>query len=262
MATHIIPDDDGIGSTIIGIGEDVEYVNPIKYFSDQTIEMKAVILKKILEMELPNGDKDMINKLTLKNATKIWEEHYNEIMATEVPDSLFALLKVTSKGEQVKLLKGLQLNPERLLAFIFRAFTEYGWTYSQYHSQQYPKGTTVESLPRVATLDYETSKVTTSGETTLANTKIKQIIEQRRAVSVKFLDNGSEWHSFFITYRSIGGEESWRNGQPHYHYISDKFGIHRNEAVNQFKGDKYPSTNVHIELLGYGNQPEKTVDVE
>lgn len=257
MATHIVPDDDGKGFTIVSIHEDVEYVDPIKYFSARSIESKVAVLQKMEELEMPNGDNETMKKNALKNAIEISEEHIKEIMATEVPAVLFALLKSNSKGEQIKLLKGLQLTPENLTAFIFRAFTEQGWTYSEYHCQQYPKGTTTEALPRVATLDRETGRVTTSGETTLADTKIKQIIEQRRAVSVKFLDNGSEWHCFFITYRSIGGEESWRDGQPHYHYISDKFGIPRDEAVIQFKGDKYPSTNVHIELLGYGKQPDK-----
>src|ERR1700741_1432014 len=257
MATHIIPDDNGKSFTIASIGGDVEYVDPIKYFSERCIEPRAAVFLKTLEIKMPDGDMDSMMKVALKNATEMWDGHYKEIMETQVPDALFALLKSTSKGEQVKLLKGLQFTPESLTAFIFKAYQEHGWTYSQYHCQQYPKGTAKESLPRLATLDRETGKVTKTGETSLTDGQIKQVIEQRKVVSVKFIDKGSEWHCFFITYRSIGGEESWKDGQPHFHYISDKFGIPRDEAVKQFKGDKYPSTSVHIELLGYGNQPEK-----
>lgn len=257
MANNIIPNENGKGFTFAFTYDDVEYTDPIKYFSERSIEYKATVLEKMLELKMPDGDKDIRKKVALKNAAEIWDEHYNKIMATEVPEVLFALLKSTSKGEQIKLLKGLQLTPENLTAFIFRAFAEHGCTYSQYHCQQYPKGTTKGSLPRLATLNRETGEVTKIGETTLTDGQIKQVIEQRKVVSVKFLDKGSEWHCFFITYRSIGGEESWRDGQPHYHYISDKFLIPRNEAVKQFKGDKYPTTNVHIELLNYGNQPEK-----
>lgn len=257
MPAHIIPDENGKGFTIAGIYEDVEYTDPIKYFSERSIDYKVTILEKILEVKMPDGDKDIRKKVALKNAKEIWEEHYNEIMATEVPEVLFALLKSTSKGEQVKLLKGLLLTPENLTAFIFRAYAEDGWTYSQYQCQYYPKGTAKGSLPRLATLNRETGEVTMSGETALSDGQIKQVIEQRKVVSVKFLDKGSEWHCFFITYRSIGGEESWKGGQPHFHYISDKFLIPREEAVKQFKGDRYPTTNLHIELLSYGNQPEK-----
>lgn len=257
MATHIIPDDNGKGFTIAGIYDDVKYADPIKYFAQRSIETKAAVLQKILEVKMPGSDKDTMRKVAFKNATEFWEENFTKIMATEVPEALFSLLKSTSKGEQVKLLKGLRLTAENLTAFIFRAFTEHGWTYSQYHCQQYPKGTDKGCLPRLAIVNRETGEVTKTGETSLTDGQIKQVIEQRKVVSVKFLDKGSEWHCFFITYRSIGGEESWKNGQPHYHYISDKFLIPRDEAVKQFKGDKYPTTNVHIELLGYGNQPEK-----
>lgn len=70
----------------------------------------------------------------------------------------------------------------------------------------------------------------------------------------KFLDKGDTWHCFFTVYRSLRGEESWQDGQPHFHYISDKWGISRKDAVEQLKGDKYPSTSVHISLLGYGGK--------
>ena len=45
----------------------------------------------------------------------------------------------------------------------------------------------------------------------------------------KFIDKEDEWHCLFLTYDSIRGKESWNGGQPHYHYISDKFGIPRAE---------------------------------
>jgi hypothetical protein len=258
MSTHIIPDENGKGFTFASVYEDIEFADPIKYFSDRCIESKTKFFDKVLVLTCtPDFDKDSMRKVAHRNATEFWEERLKEIMAAEVPECLFALLKTTSKTEQVKLLRGLKLTPESLMGFIFRAFTDHGFTYSQYHCKQYPKGTSKADLPKLATLDRETGKVTKVGETSLTDGQIKQAIEQRRVVSVKFLDRGAEWHCFFITYRSIGGEESWKNGQPHFHYISDKFGISRDEAVKQFKGDRYPITSVHIELLDYGNQPEK-----
>lgn len=114
MATHIIPDDNGKGFTIASIGGDVEYADPIKYFSERCIEPRVAVFLKTLEIKMPGADKDTMMKVALKNATEVWDEHYKEKMSTQIPDALFALLKSTSKGEQVKLLKGLQLTPESL----------------------------------------------------------------------------------------------------------------------------------------------------
>ena len=81
-----------------------------------------------------------------------------------------------------------------------------------------------------------------------------QVIEQRKVIVAKFFDRGSEWHCLFLTFNSLAGKENWKGGQPHLHYISDKYGLTREEAVNRFKSNNYPSTSVHIDLLGYGNQ--------
>lgn len=257
MADHIIPDDDGKGFTIASIGEDIQLVDPINYLANRIINTRILVYTKILKLKDPTFPDHVIAKVAVKHAENDWEGHYNDLIKTEIPPALISLLKAESKKDQIKVLKGLQLTPESLWAFIFKAYNDYGYKYSEYHSEQLPKNIEKGTMPKLATLDRETGEVKKVGDSSLTKGQIKQAIEQRKVISIKFMDDGNGWHCFFITYRSIGGEESWKNGQPHFHYISDKFGISREEAIKQFKSDSYPTTSVHIELLGYGNQPKK-----
>ena len=256
MADHVVLDDDGKGSTIASISEDIEFVDPISYLARRTIKTRILVYKQILKLKNPTCTDDAIAKAAVRQGEIDWKEHYNDLIKTEIPPALISLLKADSKKDQIKILKGLQLTPENLWVFIFKAFTDYGYTYSEYRTERLPKNIEKVSMPKLATLNRKTGKVKKVGGSSLTDGQIKQAIEQRKVVSAKFMDNANGWHCFFITYRSIGGEESWKNGQPHFHYISDKFGISREDAVNQFKSDSYPTTSVHIELLGYGNQPK------
>ncbi|RYD53439.1 MAG: hypothetical protein EOP52_04715 [Sphingobacteriales bacterium] len=65
------------------------------------------------------------------------------------------------------------------------------------------------------------------GDTDLTDGQLRQAIDHRKVIVAKFFDNGDQWHCLFFTYESLGGKESWNDGQPHYHYIYDKFGLSR-----------------------------------
>lgn len=254
MEPLIIPDDDGKGFTIASVGTDVEHVDPIKYLADRTIATRKAVYTLRLKLSKTAFPADAIEKVATKNANEDWEKHLAELKATEVPAGLVTLLGTATKREQVKLFRSISLTPESLWAFIFTAWAEHGFTYSSYHIEVYPKGTDVNAMPKLATLDPVTGQIKKVGPTGLTDGQIKAAITQRSVTSTHFLDRGAEWHCLFITYNSIGGKESWGNGQAHYHYISDKFGIPREEAVARFKSGNYPTTSVHIPLLGYGNQ--------
>jgi hypothetical protein len=80
------------------------------------------------------------------------------------------------------------------------------------------------------------------------------VVEHRKVIISKFLDNKTAWHCFFLTFKSIRREESWQDGQPHFHYISDKFGISRENVIVQLKSKDYNlGTLPHIGLLDYGD---------
>ena len=69
--------------------------------------------------------------------------------------------------------------------------------------------------------------------------ELVQAVDHRKRTISKFLDKNGSWHCFFLTFDSRKGKESWKGGQPHYHYISDKFGIPRSKVVKELKSKKY-----------------------
>jgi hypothetical protein len=99
--------------------------------------------------------------------------------------------------------------------------------------------------------------ITKFGNTELTDGQLKMALEQRSVKIAKFIEKDEEWHCFFITYDSIGGKENWQNGQPHFHYISNLFGIKKEDVITQIKSKKYKLGNLpHITLEDYGTQPQ------
>lgn len=104
-------------------------------------------------------------------------------------------------------------------------------------------------------VEIKDDKVSKVGNTTLTDGQLKQAVDHRKVVVAKFIDKEDEWHCIFLTYDSIRGKESWKGGQPHYHYISDKFGIPRAEVLNQLKSRIYNLGSLpHIDLVGYRDE--------
>ena len=254
MTTHKIPSDDGNGHYTVSGGTDFEFVNPIKYKEQTAISYQTSVIRDILMLEDSSFSIEIAEKVANKQATEFWNELYQEIIATEIPVNFLTLLNSESKNDQEKLLRDQSFTPSSLQAYIFKAFTDYGFVHSQYVGTNYHK-TDIDALPTLAHVK-ETGEVEKVGETTMSDKQIKHTIFQRKKVVANFLDNGNKWHCFFITYKSMRGEETWENGQPHYHYISDKWNIPRDEVVKRLKSTDYPATSIHIKLLDYGNQPK------
>lgn len=257
MADHIIPNENGKGFILAFIGDDFEYVNPIDYYADRFIKSRTSMLTHILKLKLPqDASVESLERVAYKNALKDWDEEYKEIISTEIPKNFISLLTSESKDEQIKLLKGQTLTTPILFSLIYKAYSEFGFTYSSYSGEQFHKGLDRSLLPKFATLNRDSGEVKKVGDTSLTDGQIKQAIQQRKRTISKFLDNGSTWHCFIITYDSIGGEER-AHRQTHFHYFSDKWTIPREEAVKKIKTGNYPSSKVHIDLLDYGNQTDK-----
>ena len=163
------------------------------------------------------------------------------------------LFKTTRKKDQEALLKGLSINLDQLISLIFKSFTEYGYLYSRYRFETLPKGLDSNKKPQLADAS-ENGIVKTIGETDMTQGQVKNMIEQRKVIIAHFFDQGDDWHCLFITYNSIDGKENWKNGQPHFHYISSAFGVTRDVFMKSMKDGQYKSTPIHIDLLGYGNQ--------
>jgi hypothetical protein len=235
-------------------GTDFEYVNPIDHYKKSAIRLSFEMERDLIIMMKPPFPAPLIEKLLYKRAVENWDKQYKEILATEVPKALISVLTAESKKDQVTLLKGVSINPDQLIAFIFKAWTDHKYSFSQYTAEFHSKNIKTGDLPTVVNI--EGGDVKKIGKTNLTDGQLKQAVEHRRVTISKFFDNGKDWHCLFITYNSIGGKESWKDGQPHYHYISDKFGMTRDKVVAELKSRDYSLGSLpHIDLLDYGNQP-------
>ncbi|MGG7468196.1 hypothetical protein ACVVIH_12350 [Chryseobacterium arthrosphaerae] len=238
---------------IIFGGEDFENVHPQQHYYEACL-MKGMILSvpdEISGRKKPTEE----GKKALLETSKICKEYIASFNNIKVPQSLKDLLKTTKKKEQTKALNGLVITPDILMAFLFFAGDQ-GYTLSQYSSEFQTTAIEGKKLP-LAYMKSEDGKIKKLGKTELTDGELKMALEQRTVKVAKFIEKGDEWHCFFITYDSIGGKENWQDGQPHFHYISNLFGISREDVVNQIKSKKYKLGNLpHLKLTEYGEQPK------
>lgn len=259
MSTVKIEDDDQNAAYMIFGMDDVEFTDPIKYYEDHFINVRITIRAQFLLLQYKNEYPEDYTKLSpqtiedtkllfLEDAKKAWDKQLEFDKSTILPENLLLLLKSGSKKEQFKLLEGLTISREQLLSFIFKAWLEYDFTFSQYKSIHYHNGFDVHNLPKLVYL--EGNVVNTIGKTILSQGQLKDVLKNRKVIIAKFLDKGDDWHCFFISYKSLmGKEKAWKDGQPHFHYISSKFGMTRNEVLTRLKSKKYQLSSLpHIDL--------------
>jgi len=247
------------GEIIISMYEvdDIENIDPIKYYGNFFI-VNRLVMGGVPFDEL-DGKKEHSerSKDIFKNANELWKIKYQEIRNTQIPKNLLTLLETSKKSDQEKLLKGIELTPLILTSFIFKAFSSYGFRFSQYKNETLPTGINRKKMPYAAELQ-DNGEVKVYGKTDLSQGQIKQAIIQRSVIIGKIIDKGENWHCFFANYKSLYGQERWLGkNQPHFHYISNSFGLTRKKIVSELKSKKYKLGNVpHIKLIEYGSQPE------
>ena len=221
-------------------------VNPIEFY-------RQAYIQKQIDMYwtyLPNFEKEFAKKnlslskaeletLFEKRSVIDWEEFYTEKSNTEINPNYLKLIETKKKTEQKKLLKGQSISTYELFALINYAFKEFGLKFSQYVFRHSQKGIDTTDLTDFTHLK-EDGSVITSRETKLSNGQLKQAIEHRVHMTVKFIGDEKNWHCFFTNLKSLRGKErSYKNGQPHFHYISDKWGISKKDLINELSKRKY-----------------------
>lgn len=243
-----IYEDDGNGRYTIFSSDDVEYVNPLKHFKNVCVKTDTAMMRDLVAREMPSLPPAMREALMIKHSLKDWKKMEFELRQTAIPQNLLHLLNAASKKEQVRLLKDIAITKTQLRAFIIKAWTDYGFSYSQYTGEHQQKGLDLEKMPAlVEVVDDALNKI---GTTTLSDGQLKQAIDHRKRTIAKFLDKDGIWHCFFVTYDSLKRKETWKGGQPHYHYISDKFELDRAYVVQSLKSSKYQLGNLpHIDLM-------------
>lgn len=242
VKSFVVRDSSGKGFTRVHDGEDFEYLNPEELYKKSYIEFvvsETLDLRYLKNAILPEGFTEELHV----EAERDWNEMFAENMTVEIPEALHHLLISRSKKEQIKLLKDFVLRDDVWFAFRIVAWQTFGYTLSCYNFEGLPNGVGEDDLPLLI-VDGEELKVV--GETKLSAGQLRNVIAHRTVIVAFILDNGHIWHCFFCTYKSLRREESWKSGTPHWHYISDKWGISRADLVKSIKSGRHPSTPVHI----------------
>ncbi len=253
MIIDKIFDETGKGFTRVFSTDKVEKVNPVEFLKSHEVEKRATLLHDLLHAKVPFLTSFLDREFFLKKAEETLDGFFEKFEQTIVNENLEKVLITEKKKDQISLLKGITINPDELAALIFKSFTDYGYLFSRYVFENLPNGMEGKKLPKLFQLK-EDGIVEKVGETDLTDGELKNIILHRKVIVSNFFEKGDIWHCFFITYDSIGGNESWKNGQAHFHYISSSFGITKDDFVESMRTGKYRATSVHIDLLDYGNQ--------
>jgi len=232
---------------------DVERVDPVKYYGESFLQMHLTHERDLLLLYRFPFPIQSVNRLLVDRAIDNWDERFKEIMETKVPENFLTLFTSDSKKEQIKLLRHQNLTPIQLIALIFHAWLKFGYTFSQYTASHHHSGLNTDILPTVIEVQNDDTVIKV-GSTTLSDGQLRNVVEHRKVIISKFLDRGPNWHCFFLTFNSIRRKESWQDGQPHFHYLSDKFGISREDVVTQLRSKNYNLGSLpHIGLIGYGD---------
>ncbi len=253
-----IDDPDDGGKFHLQEVDDFEFVNPIEQLSSIFIGASVWLDEKILAAHGYSMPTTRMDEFLFKKAVGKWASEYKKITCIKLPINLFRLMEANSKKEQIKSLKGLSLTSDELVAFLFMAHEKYGFKYSQYRAQHYHKGFDETRLPTIIHVG-DNGVLKTIGKTDLTKGQQRQAVEHRKVTVSKFLDNGSDWHCFFLTFRSMGGKENYKEGQPHLHYISSKWGIERDEVRNQLTSKDYSLPSLpHIDFDRHRNLKDES----
>lgn len=253
MEAQIIFDENGHGFTRVFTTDKVEKVNPIDYYKTYELEKRAIVLRDLLHAKSPLLSSFLDDSFFMKKAEETLGDFFEQFETAEVHENFLRLLETTRKKDQIRLLKGLSLNPDELMSLIFKSYNDHGYLYSKYLFENLPNGFEGKKLPKLFHLN-DDGTIEKTGETDLSDGELKHIIEQRKVIVSNFFERDDVWHCFFITYNSIGGKENWKDGQAHFHYISSSFEISKEDFIESMRTGNYKSTSIHIDLLDYGNQ--------
>lgn len=232
---------------------EVEKVNPVEYYKTFELERKIISLQDSLNAKNSFLTSFLDDEFFVKKAEEALVGYFEKFESTQIHNNFFELLKTTKKNDQEKLLRGMSLNPEQLMAFIFKSYNDFGFLYSTYVFENLRNGMSEKKLPKLFYLK-DDGTIKKVGETDLSDAQLKNIIEQRKVIVSHFFEKDDIWHCIFVTYKSISGQENHNNGQPHFHYISSGFAISKEVFIESMRIGKYKSTKIHIDLLEYGKQ--------
>lgn len=225
----------------------IEYVDPISYIKAYHIRSIIPTYIHLIENLLGFCPKSWFKNIK-SIADEIAKRQIEEAKEMALPLQLYDILeKNLYKREQVRCLKGVDLSPLHLGAVFIQAGVR-GYKFSNYCYKGKPRHFSEKDLPSFIFLR-DDGNLDIYGKTSLTDGQLKDYIRSSKFILARILDKGEHWHCFYQTKSGIQGKEIGKFGsQPHIHYISDAFGVSREDFIKALKGGKVPSSEVHILL--------------
>ena len=187
---------------------------------------------------------EYVREYVLKQTDKMIAEKLTNSTPNPAIHQLITDDKLSNK-DQNKLLKNVTLTPIDIM-WLNKEAQDLGYLMDIYHEEKYPEKFNEKKHPMLFQKKKDGS-IEKMGTTDMTEGEMRAMLEQRKVVQARIYHKGSTWHCFYFTYKGLAGEESGIMGsKPHYHYLSDKSGIKRDNLVNRIKDCDMPSSKVHI----------------
>lgn len=185
----------------------------------------------------------------VKETNDIVEKRMKVLDSIEIPHQVNKLLEsILFKKEQIKLLKSLSLSADQLGGVFVQAGL-LGYQFSNYRFNGIPKEYKEKDLPTFIYLK-DDGNLDSYGSTSLSDGELRDLVIRSKFIVARILDDGKNWHCFYQTKSGVLGKEPGKLGaHPHIHYISDSFGVSRDDFIKALKGGRVPSSEVHIRLI-------------
>lgn len=234
-------------STFVNIMDNVEHVNAKSCLID--FHIKSIVRPLSEWLSRHEGVYYPCTSPALINMARILaEDRIKESELQILPEGIIRLFsEELSKNEQIAALRGVEISHNQIAA-IFLLAAKYGFDFSHYRFDGVPKKYSVDDVPFLIHM-IDDGTIEHSGNTGLTDGQLKEILLSTKFAVARILDNGRHWHCFYQTNRGLEGKESGEYGhRPHVHYISDSFGVSREQFVSFFKNGNIISSKVHIPL--------------
>lgn len=231
--------------------DQIENANFIKHYLKERIKSLYYTNLFFLREKYKNR---LVPDCILQNTAKVFAtDEANKCLQKyenrNIPYKFELILTGNLKKKDINnILRDCKLKIEELYT-IFIYLSKKGYKYSYYKIVKKAKGKKGAVLPKPAKINKD-EIVEKIGNTTLSDTEIKNNRTNSNYLIARIFDNGTHWHCFLQTKFGVLGKEPGENGSnSHFHYISDRFGISKEDLIKSIKNGEYPSVKNHITII-------------
>lgn len=265
MNTKRFPAPDGRGIFTISQSGEFEYMNPVYQMAQINKQPSIETMKDILYMQGFTDDY-LMHKVSSKIAYVDWQKRFQMAIKTELPEPLTALFELHRKKDQINALDGFCLRSDDFINFIIQAGDSHGYKWSRYIGWYKPKDLEKKKFPAFI-YRMDNGAITHHGSTDLSENQMKLALAEERMTIADFLDKGDSWHCLFRTKKGLFGNEEPHKNWPHWHYLSNAWGIPRKEAVEKLKSYRYSIKSIHLPFernyrIDKSEAPEEAIQIE